>query len=534
MKRSKIIVLLSMLLVAATMLCACGASELSFKKIADGSKYKNPTAYTNSQPISSLQNASQQNSSYDGNLLTFTDNTGDYTRHIVYSLKNNAIVYSNTENEITDIYISLGHANEVDFFLVKTTTYVKKNGVIDYSDYEIKTALFDTNSSMPKHSVNYDASYESSLDLLKFGGKIFRINENGISNELPISPLAAIPDIFYATNEYYYAENDGMLLFYTKELKLVSSYKFPGYAEGGNAFLVLEEDNKVFAQYVVEADDYGDKYDIISDGEKFDFYTVLIDAEDGSAKELDFEYIIGNAFNLTDEERSYCGFNEEVANICYVCPIVDKHIDDNTRLIATISKKGDISFFEDINGLAVEDIELVNPNIWYAETVAEIEYLINQEGEVIGEVTGATRMNDKFILAGGKVFNYQLSELYDYMGRGYTVERVFSTSIIFRDTAGEFYLYQGQGDPQRITNSEDHKSYYSTLGNHCYVIRDASNSSDIRFRIYNESGMELQTLGYENNFSLDCVAEGENGLLIKVTGWDSTRYRTTYDYYVIR
>lgn len=533
MKRSKIIVLLSMLLVAATMLCACGASELSFKKIADGSKYESTPVYTNYQQISSLQNANLQNSSYDGSLLTFTDNTGDYTKHIVYSLKNAAAIFTVTEAETTDISITTERAYESDgeFFLVRTTTYQKKNGIVDYSDYETVTTLYDANG-VQKHSVRYSASYEVSYDLLSFGGKVFRINENGISNELPISPLAEIPDIFYATNEYYYAENDEMILFYTKELKLVSSYKVPGYANTSAAVL-LPEDNKILIQYAVEADSFGDDYDILAEGEKYDLYTVLIDAEDGDAKEIDLEYVIRYGEVLTDEDRAYYGFNEEVANICTVYPIVDKHLDDSIAMIATISKKGDISFFEKINGLPVEDIELVGKNIWHAETVAGPEYFLNEKGEVIGEVSGADSMNEAYILAGGKIYDYGFNQVYDYEAAGYTVERRFSKSIVFEDRSGDLILYQN-GSTQTITNRNNNRTFYTTLGSNCYVIRDASNPDNIRYEIYNENGSRLLDLNSDYNFSLDYVAENEYGLLIKVTGYDTNTYRTTYTYYNIK
>ena len=354
------------------------------------------------------------------------------------------------------------------------------------------------------------------------------------------------PDVYPLNDTYYVEDDDYLFIFYDKQMKVVSSYIFPDYAEMIGSGLLSED--KLVCQYKVLADQYGDKYDLLEDGKKYDLHTVIFDIKKGNAKEIQSDYIIEGVYALSDESRAYIGVSEKLKTFGYVYPIVDKRVDEAILYFASVSESGKVELFGQLNGLEVANIRFVNTNRWLVDTVDDTTYLVNEKFEIIGDVSNVSwsGFGQTYINADGKLYDYDLKEVFDYEKEELSVVKVFKTSVLFVDDSdiAQYYLF-ANGQKTKITSTEEIteggvtetvgvKIYAGAVGDDCFAIRDYSNEEEALYKLYNSENKLLADFVIGQNFGVSVKLSAEGQMLIAVSGYDTVNEENTVTYYVIK
>lgn len=554
MTKTKITILTAILLVAVMLLSSCSiGGSLKLKDTLDGSLYKEPAVATTATLIPELQGADVM---YAGDTLIYfaIDTTEgkisfDLTpiyRHFVYNLEKGEIVFEEVDTDTVAYSISIGNSYALDerissFFKVSKTTYKDEEVGPDYEISSISTAIYNIDGSLIA-SAERDCSVTSNYDLLHFDGKCYRLGDDGrYSYAFDYSALASLPYIIHSTDKFYFGVPSGALTgsslklcSYDKQLNITSTYSLPSYIEAEAGALL--ENGKLLVQGTVELDALTEKYDIYEDGTKYDLLTIIVDLEKGESKEIDFEYVIDNITPITDSEREYAGIKDSVVNLVTIYPIEDKRVNENKCRIATIDNNGKVKLIEEINGMNIEDIELVATNRWWISTDAGVEYLINEKAEIIGEVTKATWLAN-YLDCNGRLYDLDLDVILDYTEEQLSVIEEFDNSILFRNRDDEVILF---ANGQKTTlAAKDSKREYSTMFD-CYgyfAIIDSSDESNVKTELYNSAGNNILTLS-ENGSVLyvTIISENVDGAdLLCVAYSDKESYEVTYyEYYVIK
>lgn len=552
MKKTRIAFLLAMLMICSAMLAACGGGGgKKWEKVLDGSLYEAETAFAAATKVAAL--SEKEFKEGEGVLACFVSETvpaneGDpvYDVLTVYSFAENKEVYTATESKTVKYDISLDEIDGVSFFTVVITTYAMEDDVVNFTDFTKKTLLYDAAGTQKATADGADSlSYAGGF--YAFGDAYYKVNkEVGIVKAYEKNPLAGEFSAYPISDNYYIGWNgsSSVATFYDQDLKVVSSFVLPDYAIETGGGLISE--NKYLIQYMVKADAYTEEYDILDeDGTKYELYTVIFNIEKGKMKEIECDYYIdeGIGYFASAEERALYGLNEKITAVAYVYPIVDKRIDRAIEYLAAVSENGKISLFEKLNGFDVEHIYPFAENLFKIYTADNKEYLVNEKFEVIGDISGDYERNEKYILAGGKVFDFTLKEVLDYEDEALEVQYIFANTILFSDEDGAFFLF-ADGSLKALTSTKtvegvevpekmivpDQEHWDAGI----YVIGDMTDEENPIFKLYNADGKLLLSLAADNYFDFELVDNTEEWTLIAVEGYDEENEKDTLDYYVIK
>jgi hypothetical protein len=551
MKKTRIAFLLAMLMICSAMLAACGGGGgKKWEKVLDGSLYEAETAFAAATKVAALSEKEFEEG--EGVLACFVSETvpaneGDpvYDVLTVYSFAENKEVYTATESKTVKYDISLGEINGVSFFTVVITTYAMEDDVVNFTDFTKKTLLYDA-AGTQKASADGAASLSRAGSFYAFGDAYYKVNkEVGIVKAYDKNPLASTPYLYQISDNYYIGWNgsSSVTTFYDKDLNVVSNFVLPGYAIETGGGLISE--NKYLIQYRVKADAYTEEYDILDeDGEKYELYTVIFNIEKGKMKEIECDYYLDGVDYLPDAQtREYYGLNEKIQAVAEAYLIADKRIDDAIAYLAIVSENGKISLFENLNGVVVVDVTPFAENLFEVYTADNKTYLVNEKFEVIGDISGDYERNEKYILAGGKVFDFTLKEVLDYEDEALEVQYIFVNTILFSDEDGAFFLF-ADGSLKALTSTKtvegvevpekmivpDQEHWDAGI----YVIGDMTDEENPIFKLYNADGKLLLSLAADNYFDFELVDNTEEWTLIAVEGYDEENEKDTLDYYVIK
>ncbi len=525
---------------------------LDMNAVVDVEKYVDDNVVLiNSEKIDALEDADCTSTS--GDLALFTvevdgKNSNKNTKYVVYNLETGAIVFDQTDSEKTEISVSLYDMNDVSFFKVTTVTQPKKN--LD-ADPEVYTTLYTASGTEITYTDETAGVEKVAYDLFLFddayysvaNGQItFKANKNYFAKAISGS-------IFAYSDEYYYAKaqkiqndytEDGESVIttvntytvnvYDKNLKYVSTYTAPSYANV-TAMLVLDN-GKIFVQYAVEQDPYAFFYDVFENGEKYNLVTVLVDPATGEAKEISFNYLVKYAYKLDDETKEELCLKEDINNYVTVYAIEDKRIDesDACALNGVINDKGAFKSFECIEGKATSYVPYaINANLWAVSTVDGQTFFVDAEGNVKADVTNLQRYNDKYIVANGKVYSFDLAELYDYEAEELTLEYVLDTSIIFTGEEGETVIYANNTATTIVSEDSENLEFGGALGGECYYVIDSSKKTEKKYIVYNESGTEITT--FRDCTSIRTVVSDEDYVIVRVGTKVDGEIIPVYEYY---
>lgn len=539
MKKFKILSLVAIALVAVMLLSSCGAGSVGIKKLLDpdAETTDNTTVLNGSYLIDDLTGAEFEEQVGDIAYFTVDSDVGGagvFTKHVLYNVEYGSFIYASTELKTKDVTIDVNEtANGVGYFTVTTHTWqldekdVKKVGSDNYI-----TELF-TGNGIELAETNRDEEAYCLYDIVYFNGACYRTDDNGgLSYAFDYSPLAAIPEIDSKYYDRYYEVNEYLLSVYDENLALVSTYYFPTYIEN-RTYTVLENGN-VWLQYSYLADQYSDEFDVMDEsGEKYIIETKIIDVKKGTEKDVDTDYLVSHVYNV---EMLFDIFGRDtVTGMKYdEYPIVGMAFAiENRRMPAreygreyryiTISKDGKVKEFEPFNGENVAGISFVAQNRWVVSTMNH-RYLIDADCEIIGDISNAREMAG-FLVCDGKVYDYDLNEMFDYGSRKYTLHDATESAIIFKNTEGDYILYTGGSNTSVIVDHIETTSLLTppyriqnmgAVNERYYVVNETyvkATGADYKYKVYNESGMSIG----EFEFTVGKVCETDSAVILSGT-----------------
>lgn len=561
MKKIKLILLAVVLLTTVLLLASCGAK--SFVDLVDReyTPVDNYPAYTTTTAVSALTDMTADTGAGDLKLFTKLNSETFLTKYVVYDVANDKVVWQEEETKSESATYKSNTYYNVSLYTIKESSYFTVTATTTNLTFEegnsnpIKT---ETTKSVAIWAWNGSAYAElvkvtdprgeivPTQDLIYFEGKVYRADEEtkAIAYAFDYSTLAKFPTLSYSTDNYYVARVDGIFITYDKNLKQISAFELPSYADA-DARIVIGD--KLFIQYYVEEDMYGDNYGILLDSdEKSTLYTVLVDLETAKVKEIKTDYVVVDDDLLSSskswERYGFAALEKEVVALVPVVKVENKRIDESAMALewAIINEKGDITVLEVPTSMPVEDFEFMAKDMWMLETVDGRVYLVNGAGEIKMEIDYAKFENSSmnYVAANGKLYDINFNEVLDYKAEKLTLVRTTPKAVMFTNADGELIIY-ANGQKTTLINKDAAKdskrvysNTYSSLYSGYFVIVDTTDAANVKYEIYNSEGKLIKTIDNTITFSISAVATAKDGAvkLVKITtrAKDADSAVTTY------
>lgn len=502
MRKIRLLALLSLFLCAVMVLTSCGIGgskngnikALSFKDVVKKSTAEEPA--TAQIEKLTLEGTVTQTS------YPFVVLSKDGVNKTVYNLEQNKVVFTATTVALLDTTAFGFHDPDgyTAYFWVQVTDNTEATA-------RYQTTLYDASGNSIA-TVDRIAAPNRTFDLVSFGGKIYRLGDTSATATLTeLTAYSAlngdIPDIGAASADYYYAFNYGggkNMHVYDKNLKLVSVYNVEGNPTGV-ANMILENGNVVFQMTYRMPNDTED-YTYFNGTNKIKMETVIVNAKNGKAKEITFDYqlMFGSSFGIDigsglDEDDGFLA--KKIRSIAILYPIKDRVLMNNSTDSIVVAVDNDMKILGRLDRMYDNQIGVIDntyPSYFTVGLANNGMLLINEKGKVIGDISGADQLTYSYIYAGGKLYNYNLEAVYDYEAAGYDLEETFERSAIFsKDNGGtdEYFIYLN-GTLTALDTKDDKLDFYGA-SNGVYLIKDTTDLLNPVIRYYNEKGELLLT-----------------------------------------
>lgn len=542
MKKSKIIVLVAALLTAVFVLTSCGASTIALVDCLapNATMADESVTYSGAAVVADLADMTYRNA--NGSLVYFTksiENTEgvSYTKHVVYNMAAGAVVFTATNTKTSSYTITLysdenrSISETFYYFTVAKSTWKLDEDDDSYGNVTDK-ALYDAKGNKVTDYTG-SVSFQWVNDLCYFNGACYTVDEDGVfTKKFDWSPLAKLPEIDAKAGDYYYEYRDNGVYVYDAELKYVAGYLLPAYEDAELTAMTVLENGKVLVQYFYVTDMLAEDYTfMIEEGVKCILVTGLLNVEKGKFSEIDCAYMFNSLSNTANyaEEMAEMGINPEVVKVYGSANRIgeNKLIDENSVMVM-VDKKGDVTELEQINGENIIFFYLVADNRWVVSTPSH-RYLINEKGEVLGDITNASTMLN-YLAKDGKIYNYDLQVVYDYTAAHLSVDYTMENSILFTNADGDSVLYTGGSTLTTIRTRESDKSIVAK-GNNYFVVYDYSDAENLKYVVYNDLGTVINTITVDMS-GFGSVASCKDGAIIwvwkKVVKDDNDTWEKSY------
>ena len=529
MKRMKLLSLLAVLLAAVMALGSCGlfgGGEVDVEDLFDEKAvYKTTSLPTTATEVSALAGKSNSNYYYnESDLLLFTELDGLYTHYTVYNAATGTAVLDLTNSSEVTYRVQICELYDVNRDVAAYIRVTKTTDTED--DDEVKTLLYSASGSLLDETKGDEDVIATYADLVFFDNTFYRAANGTLAKHLDWSPMAKRPRPDDHVGDCYYELDDNDITVYGADLKVLSTYKVPSIAaDGANGVAVLGNGD-ILVQYIVTLPENSEDYTAIvedEDGNLFpvDVVTVIVDHENGEADEIDCEYL------LLDIERIYPEYLKEAGLLLegYTHEVEAYKIEDGRipsditgdEVFLLLDEDGDLTAIADFMSSRVDYFYMVGDNRWIVET-EDREYLVDADGEVIGEVTRGYSTRGRYIVCDGKIYDMDLRELLDYDEKDLELASVYGSNgtLYFENDNGDFLKWSGSGEPTVVVSGEDEDKSVSARFSWGYAVSDSENS---KTTVYNADGTQLFTVS-RAYAGIETVVFQDSYLLVKTTDSD--------------
>ena len=560
MKKFKLTLMVLLLLAMVLVLVSCGARSFDDLVDEDYEPVDTDPAYTTVNEVSTLADLDAAQQAGDLQLFSKTDPATGLAKYVVYDVANNKIVWqkeetnseSATARSRVSFTVSFNVLKDASYFTVTQTTISQtlEDGIAIKTDTAKTVSVYAFDGTTYTELVKADEPKQeicTTQDLLYFEGKCYRADESGkIAYAFDYSTFVKSPTLSQSTAEYYIERTGNIWIVYDKSLNRLNAYELPSYADVSYSRVLGD---KLFVQYGIKEDMYSTDYQVLTENnEKYTFYTLLVDLEKGKEKEIDTEYLVGGTMiastSASWEKYGFKDMDGKDIAIVRVYEIVDKRINraQLATQLAVVDAKGNIKILEMPFDMPVDDIEPVAKGIWLVETIDDREYLIDADGKVKGEITQAALDDASFVVANGKLYDFDLNVVYDFEEEELEYSFGTSKSIFFANEDDELILYTAGQKTTLITKRDAEKGIreyseaYSSLENGYFVIVDESDEDNTKYEIYNIAGKLLKTISRTTQFRMETVIRTDDGAacLVKIITRAEDADKSTTAYYLFK
>ena len=339
----------------------------------------------------------------------------------LYGVYNNLAVYRNYSAEKDEIKYAVLNLDtgkvvytlkmEADDAVVTKSAYVTSS----YGPAIIEeTQIDETNEFAPVYTTTYYTALGEKIasatskqgsgsvefvdsETLIFDGKVYSIKDD-VATYLFDKGFIDFEDIDVdaKTDKYIYdveTSYEDAVYIYDLKYQLVDVYYAPYDAE--NSIYILDNGN-ILVQSQYQLLDEATEYDFEIGVEKYNYTTKIYDVETKTATEIEYEYIVYDLMNATIYEEYNDVFVEgKIPNLAYLIKVEDKKVEFNRGAYIVASLDNDLK----ILGYACQEIPnqygiptLIADNRFIVRNLAGQEFLLNEKGVVLGEVTDAEEM----------------------------------------------------------------------------------------------------------------------------------------------
>ena len=507
MKKSKTLMMVVALLATVLLFCSCAMEwEDVFVTVSAESK----PSYQSLEKVNDLLGAEMREQCDEMVYLTAYTDAGKI-KHIVYNLELGRVVYFRVETDAIAASISFKRVYGTALIIESVTTTALGSGASF-----VTTTLYKPNGVSVATTMNAEPVFESVCDLIYFDGKYYRVDlEGAVSVAFEYAPTAARPAVFGMSEIYYYAQYKDTITVYTRDgMRLVSHFSFPSYAQKTN-FMILSNGN-LLVQYMIAEAQTADKYTLIYEEQKMTLVTQIFDVAEGELEEIEANYLLkyGASSAVYEEMWKKNGLNrEELPNFATVWMIEEgarQDLQANLLQMVYLNDEGEIEDVLLVEDQNVQSIRMIAENRWVLTSVLGTEYLVDQEGKVLGEVNNAEYHEERFFV-GGRIYDLNLQVVYDYGKDGATLIKKMNNSVLLKTYNGDIVCF-ANGESILVTRAGDAAyRFYGVEGGY-YVVCDEGDSTAVKYEIYNDLGVKLFTL---QDVTQPCfVAAGERSSLI--------------------
>lgn len=544
--KKRLLALAAMMLCVVMMLSSCAlfTPNLKFKKLIQ--KDAEPETDPALNALIKLDVKGSNSSDYyssDLVVLVDTNQTNGLKTTTVYNVATNQTIWTATDSD-----------SESGTGSVKVEYSVKMMNV--YPDQEAVTLLYVTKETTTTNDGDIDREYDMTImtetgaeivalsdidvneiensswetdDLLCVDGKVYRISDNGsVSVAFDWNDLREEPKNLHKAGDYYVAREENAVYIYDGSLNMTAAYRAPMYDMEDNEDEGFSLDNffqahvlsngNVLVQYLVRQDTFAKKYTFLMEGEKYNLYSVLVQAKNGKTKDLSLDYLI--EYVAVQDEFSYGGVSEKIDNLAMAFAIEDQRInmDEASAKVLSMTNKGRIAgVVKDPvpNACLAEGFELVAKNRWAVYTADGRSFLLNEKGDVIGEVSGLGSSNEFGFVVNKKVYDWDLNMKIDLTKEDAVSVQMMRNSIIFRTEDAEVKHYIN-GEIKTLVSKDqakDGKLSFTRLSKGAYMITDDTDTAKTKYHVYSENGTLLATIT-DDVYTPSVVKTASNGALL--------------------
>lgn len=378
-----------------------------------------------------------------------------------------------------------------------------------------KYTVYDANGDVVK-STHSDQPigyvYDAEADLFSFAGVIYRVAEDGSVSEVVTAPFFGdIPSFDYKAGEFYYAIGDTEVTVYDAALNNVLYWEAP--RSDIEECIITPLGGNIFVQLMTPLFDHEDKYDFIADETKYDMESYIISAKTGKVSSAELDYIILSAEAAMDADK----WDSEYA---YIAKIENQRVLDAEsalEYVALNAKNGSIKsvIMSDLQGKTT----LLAEDRFVYETYNGDKFLMDGEGSIIGKINKIGDLTRKgrtqtYIVLDGKLYDYDLQEVYDFITNDMFVERVMGHSVLFRNTTDHrLYLYTRADENTALPENTE-----LILCNDQFLIL----RSETEYLVFNEDGKQLGTVSDASD--LEIVTRDTEACVFSVRSENSFEY----------
>jgi hypothetical protein len=178
---------------------------------------------------------------------------------------------------------------------------------------------------------------------------------------------------------------------------------------------------------------------------------------------------------------------------------------------------------------------LVADNRWLIGDAEGREFIVDEKGKVIGEVTNANH-RDTYLYASGKMYNYDLDIIYDYAKDNLVIEYALDECVLFRNIDNEIICYSSTGSNTIV--KKDSKREVFDVENDYFIIKDTTATDKVTYEFYNAKGDMITTINTNYDVSalapdvmINIICSNGNYRLFKIVTGVAADGSAKYEYY---
>ena len=303
------------------------------------------------------------------------------------------------------------------------------------ADSSYKTSLYQADGKLLKtaESETEQPLPSNILDLLVFEDLVYRANGETLSEVSSVNAFANhVSEFEEKMGDRYYDFGDSSFSVYDSNGAFYDIYVYEKAEQ--TQYYLLENGNVLIQQQRPLPDD-ASKYDYSKDSEKLQLKTYLWQAEKKAAKEISFDYLIGDIYPITQDVRDAAPeeigltLANQVLNIACIAPIKDNMLQTSVWVLMDSNGSVTCNLSKQYKGL--DDIPYpAADGVYYYKTRGGQTFYIDGEGNLLRDMSTVDFVHGQYIVAGKKLYDANYNLLFDYGKEGYKLKIVYETCAI--------------------------------------------------------------------------------------------------------